>query len=67
MPIVRKWFITDKDGNPVEITSQTVLQSVLDQMSPEEFALWKDRYRFVPIENNVVTIPSYVGTLRDLP
>lgn len=68
MPIIRKWFITDRDGNEVEVTSKDVLQDILDQMTPEELQRWKDRYRFVPIESNIdSTIPNYIGTIRDLP
>lgn len=65
MPIVRKWTISDKDGNPVEITSREVLRSVIAQMSPEEYERWRTNYRFAPIDFQG-NFDVYYGTLRDL-
>ena len=66
MPIVRHWFVTDKDGNEVQITSKGTLKAILAQMTPEELARWRAQYRFSPIENDINGIPDYLGTYRDI-
>jgi hypothetical protein len=66
MPIVRKKFITDKNGIEHEITSKADLQRILDQMTPEEFERWKTQYRFSPINVDLGNWTDYSGLLRDL-
>lgn len=68
MPIIRRWFVTDRDGVEVEITSKEVLQAIIDQMTPEEFERWKIQYRFVHVEfdEGFNRFQTYYGTLRDL-
>jgi hypothetical protein len=63
--IVRRYFVTDKDGIEREIRTSSDLQAILDQMTPEELETWKARYRFAPVQNNTGN-PSYSGTWRDL-
>lgn len=65
MPIVRRWFVTDKNGNEIEIKSQSDLQRILDQMTPEEKKRFQDQYRFAPI-HNATGNPDYTGTGRDV-
>lgn len=64
-PIVRAWYLTDKDGVEHRIQNQKQLQAILDQMSPEEFEAWKARVRFDPIFNGT-SIKSYCGQMRDI-
>jgi hypothetical protein len=66
MPIVRKRFLSDKDGVEHEITCMADLQRILDQMTPEELARWKTQYRFSPIEVDLGNWTDYSGLLRDL-
>lgn len=61
----RRVFVTDRDGNEVEIKSPADLERVLAQMTPEELREWKNRYRFAPIENNTGN-KDYSGTGRDV-
>jgi hypothetical protein len=63
--VTRRLFVTDKDGNEVEIRSPKDLQDILDQMTPEQLETWKQRYRFAPVQNNTSN-SNYVGTNRDL-
>lgn len=65
MPIVRKLFVTDKNGVEVEIKTPDDLKKILAQMTPEEQQLWALRYRFAPIQNKTGNI-DYTGTSRDL-
>jgi hypothetical protein len=66
MPIVRKRYLTDKDGVEHEIMSKEDLQAILDQMTPEERKRWEIQYRFSPIETALGQFYDYTGTLRDL-
>ena len=63
MPILRKLFISDKNGVYHEIRTQEDLQRILNQMTPEELERWKTQYRFTPIENRA---GNYTGTIGDL-
>jgi hypothetical protein len=63
--IVRRYFVTDRDGVEHEITTSADLQAILDQMTPEELETWKARYRFAPVQNNTKN-SNYTGTGRDL-
>jgi len=65
MPIVRRRFITDRNGVEHEITSKEVLVAILAQMTPEEREKWEAEYRFSPIEVNLEDFHDYSGTLRD--
>ena len=66
MPIIRKRYITDKNGVEHEITCKEDLQNIIDQMTPEELQKWKDQYRFTPIDTDLGNFYIYSGTLRDL-
>lgn len=66
MPIIRRWYITDKDGKPVEITSNEILNDILSQMNQEEFKRWKDQYRFSPVHSDLGDFHIYYGTIRDI-
>jgi hypothetical protein len=65
MPIVRRRYITDRNGVEHEITSKEVLMEILAQMTPEEREKWENEYRFCPIEVNLEDFHDYTGTLRD--
>lgn len=65
LPYFRRWFITDRTGKSIEVTSQAVLQSIIDQMTPEEYERWKINYRFAPIQNRTNN-NMYNGSLRDV-
>jgi hypothetical protein len=63
--IQRKLFVTDRDGVEHEIKTKADLEAIIAQMTPEEYEIWKDRYRFAPIYNRT-GINNYTGTGRDL-
>lgn len=65
MPITRTLVITDKYGIPRQIKTLQDLQQILNQMTPEELALFQARYRFTPIHNATGNI-NYTGTIKDL-
>lgn len=65
MPIVRKLFITDKNGVEHEIRSGNELRAFLDTLTPEERKQWETNYRFCPITNYTGN-PYYTGTQRDV-
>ena len=64
-PIIRKWFVTDKDGVEHEIKTKADLEVILAQMTPEQYAMFQLRYRFAPIQN-LTGIKDYTGNIRDL-
>lgn len=66
MPIVRKRFLTDRNGVEHEITCKEDIQRILDQMTPEELERWKTQYRFSPIGVDLGNWVDYSGLLRDL-
>lgn len=68
MPIKRRRFVTKKNGETVEITSQEQLQAIIDEMTPEEKAEFDAQYRFVPITGELLGPIDgwYSGILRDL-
>jgi hypothetical protein len=61
----RHFFITDKDGVVVEIRSQTQLNEILAQMTPEQLEQWKANYRFTPITTPAGGI-GHTGLSRDV-
>lgn len=65
MPIIRRLFVTDRNGVEVEIKTDADLRRLLAEMTPEERRIWALRYRFAPIQNNTGN-PNYMGTSRDL-
>lgn len=64
--MIREFFLTDKDGVERRITTQAQLKAILNQMTPEELAKWKDSYRFTPITIDDNIDEWFAGTLRDL-
>jgi hypothetical protein len=65
VPIVRKYYLTDKDGVEHEIKSQEDLLRILNQMTPEQRKVYNDKYRFTPI-SNATGSSDYSGLLRDM-
>lgn len=65
MPIIRKLFITDKNGIEHEIKSQAELKLLLSSFTDEEKKRWELNYRFCPI-TNFTGNPYYTGTQVDL-
>ena len=63
--IRRVLFVTDRNGVEHEIKTKADLDAIIATMTPEEYQLWKDRYRFTPIYNRT-GILDYTGTGRDL-
>lgn len=63
--VQRRLYVTDRNGVEVEITSNLQLQQIISQMTPEELAEWKQRYRFTPV-NDDTQGGWTTGGLRDL-
>ena len=63
--IVRKLFVTDKDGVEHAIRTQEDLDIIMAQMTPEQKKKWEDNYRFCPVRNGTGN-KNYVGTGKDL-
>jgi hypothetical protein len=63
--IQRRFYMTDRNGVEIEITSNAQLQKILAQMTPQELADWKQRYRFTSIDNDTPG-DCITGGMRDL-
>ena len=63
--VVRKWFVTDKDGVEHQIRNQADLDAIMAQMTPEQREIFLLGYRFAPIQN-LTGIRDYTGTIKDL-
>lgn len=64
--VIRRRFVTGRDGVETEIRSKEDLQEILAQMTDEELERFKAQYRFVAITSELRDWYSYTGTLRDL-
>jgi hypothetical protein len=61
----RTLFVTDKDGVWHKISTMGDLERIWKEMTPQQLADWKTRYRFAPV-NNATGIRDYTGSSRDL-
>jgi hypothetical protein len=59
--VVRYWYVSDKNGNWIKIDAQNKLDAIIAQMTPQEYEIWKNNYRFIPILNTTGN-PWYSGT-----
>ena len=58
-------FVTDKNGVWHKITTMCELERIWREMTPQQLADWKTRYRFAPV-NNATGIRDYTGSSWDL-
>lgn len=63
--IRRILYVTDRNGVEHPIRTPQDLQDILNQMTPDELALWQARYRFAPV-TNCTGNTNYTGTIKDL-
>ena len=61
----RTLFVTDKDGVWHKISTMADLERIMAEMTPQQLADWKTRYRFAPV-NNATGIRDYTGSFRDI-
>lgn len=59
--VIRYWYVSDKDGNWIKIDGPERLSAIIAQMTPQEYVIWKNNYRFIPVLNATGT-PWYGGT-----
>jgi hypothetical protein len=58
--------IVDPQGVEHQITNPRQFRRLLESMTPEQFAHWKDNYRFAPVNDLNENMPYYAGTMRDV-
>ena len=61
----RTLFVTDKNGVWHKISTMGDLERIWAEMTPQQLADWKTRYRFAPV-NNATGIRYYTGSFRDI-